>query len=174
MTVAYERPWYKQFWVWFVIAIPALGLLFGLDQQLAQGTALAVTALSPSQLAVVLQAGSNKALTSLDLDQLPIGTLLQGKVLTNQPIPQAPGQPAGYRSLVSLLNSAQAGATLTIVAGHAFGERAPVAVLMDTLYVSIDLGPGCALVIPAEHADAFANTNCSACAFEYAYRNALW
>ncbi|KFN47535.1 pirin family protein [Arenimonas metalli] len=45
------------------------------------------------------------------------------------------------------------GATLTIVAGHAFGERAPVAVLMDTLYVSIDLEPGCALAIPAEHAE---------------------
>lgn len=45
------------------------------------------------------------------------------------------------------------GATLTIVAGHGFGERAPVAVLMDTLYVSIDLEPGGALVIPAEHAE---------------------
>ncbi len=45
------------------------------------------------------------------------------------------------------------GATLTIVAGHAFGERAPVRVLMDTLYVSIDLQPGCALPIPAEHAE---------------------
>ena len=45
------------------------------------------------------------------------------------------------------------GATLTIVAGHAFGARAPVAVLMDTLYVSIYLEPGCALAIPAEHAE---------------------
>jgi redox-sensitive bicupin YhaK (pirin superfamily) len=45
------------------------------------------------------------------------------------------------------------GATLTVVAGHAFGERAPVAVLMDTLYVSIDLQAGCALPIPAEHAE---------------------
>ena len=45
------------------------------------------------------------------------------------------------------------GATLTIVAGHAFGERAPVTVLMDTLYVSIDLEAGCALPIPAEHAE---------------------
>ncbi len=43
------------------------------------------------------------------------------------------------------------GAHLTIVAGHAFGERAPVAVLSDTLYVSIDLQAGAALTIPAEH-----------------------
>ena len=45
------------------------------------------------------------------------------------------------------------GATLTIVAGHAFGERAPVRVLMDTLYVSIDLRAGASLVVPAEHAE---------------------
>lgn len=45
------------------------------------------------------------------------------------------------------------GATLTIVAGHAFGARAPVAVLMDTLYVSIDLEPGATLEIPDEHAE---------------------
>lgn len=31
MTVAYERPWYKQFWVWFVIAIPALAVIFSLQ-----------------------------------------------------------------------------------------------------------------------------------------------
>ncbi len=31
MTVAYERPWYKQFWVWFVIAIPALAVIFSLE-----------------------------------------------------------------------------------------------------------------------------------------------
>ncbi len=43
------------------------------------------------------------------------------------------------------------GAHLTVVAGHAFGARAPVAVLVDTLYVSIDLKAGAELVIPAEH-----------------------
>ncbi|GAB2504651.1 pirin family protein [Arenimonas alkanexedens] len=43
------------------------------------------------------------------------------------------------------------GVRLTIVAGHAFGERAPVAVLINTLYVSIDLSPGASLAIPAEH-----------------------
>jgi redox-sensitive bicupin YhaK (pirin superfamily) len=45
------------------------------------------------------------------------------------------------------------GATLTVVAGHAFGVRSPVAVLVDTLYVSIDLRAGASLRIPAEHAE---------------------
>ena len=45
------------------------------------------------------------------------------------------------------------GATLTIVAGHAFGARSPVAVLVDTLYVSIDLQAGSSLTIPAEHGE---------------------
>ncbi|HMB57089.1 MAG TPA: pirin family protein [Arenimonas sp.] len=45
------------------------------------------------------------------------------------------------------------GVQLTIVAGHAFGERSPVKVLSDTLYVSIDLADGAELVIPAEHAE---------------------
>jgi redox-sensitive bicupin YhaK (pirin superfamily) len=45
------------------------------------------------------------------------------------------------------------GATLTVVAGQAFGARAPVAVLMDTLYVSIDLAAGATLEIPDEHAE---------------------
>jgi hypothetical protein len=45
------------------------------------------------------------------------------------------------------------GATLTIVAGHGFGARAPVAVLSGTLYVSIELRAGASLQIPAEHAE---------------------
>jgi redox-sensitive bicupin YhaK (pirin superfamily) len=40
---------------------------------------------------------------------------------------------------------------MTVVAGHAFGQRSPVKVLADTLYVSIDLEPGATLRIPAEH-----------------------
>lgn len=31
MSIAYERPWYRQFWVWFVIAIPALAVIFSLQ-----------------------------------------------------------------------------------------------------------------------------------------------
>ena len=45
------------------------------------------------------------------------------------------------------------GVRLTIVAGHAFGERSPVAVLSDTLYVSIEMQDGAELAIPAEHVE---------------------
>ena len=45
------------------------------------------------------------------------------------------------------------GARLVVVAGHAFGERSPVRVLVDTLYVSIELRAGQRLLIPAEHAE---------------------
>lgn len=45
------------------------------------------------------------------------------------------------------------GVELAVVAGHAFGRQSPVAVLSGTLYVSIDLEAGAALVIPAEHAE---------------------
>jgi redox-sensitive bicupin YhaK (pirin superfamily) len=45
------------------------------------------------------------------------------------------------------------GATLIVVAGHAFGARSPVAVLVDTLYVSIDIKAGASLRIPAEHVE---------------------
>ncbi len=45
------------------------------------------------------------------------------------------------------------GATLTIVAGHGFGQRSPVAVLSGTLYVSIDLRAGAQLQIPTEHVE---------------------
>lgn len=45
------------------------------------------------------------------------------------------------------------GVTLTVVAGHAFGVRSPVAVLVDTLYVSIDMQAGTSLAIPTEHVE---------------------
>ncbi|MEL0029059.1 MAG: FixH family protein [Perlucidibaca sp.] len=31
MTVAYERPWYKHPWVWFIIAIPTVAVVFSLQ-----------------------------------------------------------------------------------------------------------------------------------------------
>jgi len=46
-----------------------------------------------------------------------------------------------------------AGVELTIVAGHGFGERSPVEVLSETLYVSIDLSVGATLRIPSEHSE---------------------
>jgi redox-sensitive bicupin YhaK (pirin superfamily) len=45
------------------------------------------------------------------------------------------------------------GATLTVVAGHAYGAVSPVDVLMPTLYVSIDLVAGAQLEITDEHAE---------------------
>lgn len=86
-------------------------------QPLPLGTLLAVSQPTPGSLAIsVQQALSNSAapLTRLDPQQLPAGTLLQGKVLTTQLQPSAIGQPSVYRSLVTLLNSALSGSTLTL------------------------------------------------------------
>jgi hypothetical protein len=84
---------------------------------LPQGTSLAITQPSAGNLAITVQqaiASSVAALTRIDTTQLPVGTLLQGKVLTSQTLPQVPGQPTVYRSMVSLLNTALSGATLDI------------------------------------------------------------
>lgn len=45
------------------------------------------------------------------------------------------------------------GVHLTVVAGEAFGERSPVGVFSDTLYVSMDFDDSAELVVPAEHAE---------------------
>ncbi|MBJ9975398.1 flagellar hook-length control protein FliK [Pseudomonas sp. S75] len=87
------------------------------SQPLPPGSQVTLGQLDGSRLAVTVQqaSASNIAtLTRLDTDQVPVGTLLQGKVLTSQALPNEAGQPAVFRSLVSLLNSAQAGATLAV------------------------------------------------------------
>ncbi|MGF6138443.1 flagellar hook-length control protein FliK [Pseudomonas laurylsulfatiphila] len=87
------------------------------NQPLALGTTLLVTQPSAGNLAVTVQqaiASSVATLTRLDTAQLPVGTLLQGKVLTSQVLPQVPGQPMVFRSMVSLLNTALSGSTLSI------------------------------------------------------------
>ena len=87
------------------------------NQPLALGTTLVVTQPSAGNLAVTVQqaiASSVATLTRLDTAQLPVGTLLQGKVLTSQVLPQVPGQPMVFRSMVSLLNTALSGSTLSI------------------------------------------------------------
>ncbi len=87
------------------------------SQPLAQGTLVTVSQPNSSQLAITLQqaiASNVAALTRLDTRELPVGTLVQGKVLTTQLQQQGAGLPPLYRSLVSLLNTAQAGATLAI------------------------------------------------------------
>jgi redox-sensitive bicupin YhaK (pirin superfamily) len=43
------------------------------------------------------------------------------------------------------------GATVRVVAGHAFGARSPVAVFSDTLYAAAELAPGANLTLPAAH-----------------------
>lgn len=87
------------------------------NQPLPQGTHLAVSQPSAGNLAITVQqaiASNVATLSRLDTSQLPVGTLLQGKVLTTQLMPQATGQPAVYRSLVSLLNTTLSGSTLSI------------------------------------------------------------
>jgi hypothetical protein len=87
------------------------------NQPLPVGSQITVSQPESNRLAIMLQQASTSniaTLTQLDTSKVPIGTLLQGKVITNQMLAQAPGQPAVYRALVSLLNSAQAGTTLTV------------------------------------------------------------
>ena len=87
------------------------------SQPLPPGTQLMVSQADGNRLAVMVQqanASNVSTLTRLDTVQIPVGTLLQGKVLTNQALPVNPGEAASFRSLVSLLNSSQAGATLSI------------------------------------------------------------
>lgn len=87
------------------------------SQPMAQGAQLIVSQPSASNLSITVQqalASRVAILTAIDTRQLPVGTLLQGKVLTSQALPQAAGQPTVFRSLVSLLNTVQAGATLNI------------------------------------------------------------
>ncbi|MBU3056702.1 flagellar hook-length control protein FliK [Pseudomonas indica] len=81
---------------------------------LAQGTALAVTALSDTRLLLALQGGGDKPLTQLDLEQLPVGTLLQGKVVASQQVAQAKAEQAVYRVVVNLLNTSLAGSKLSL------------------------------------------------------------
>ncbi len=87
------------------------------NQPLVQGSQLIVSQTASNNLSIRLPyaAASNAAiLTRLDIRQLPIGTLLQGKVLTSQALPQSSGETVIFRSLVTLLNSTQAGATLSL------------------------------------------------------------
>jgi len=43
------------------------------------------------------------------------------------------------------------GATVRVIAGHAYGERSPVAVFSDTLYAAAEIAPGAGLGVPPEH-----------------------
>ncbi|WP_122341726.1 flagellar hook-length control protein FliK [Pseudomonas caricapapayae] len=90
------------------------------------GSLLQVAQASPNELTLTLQqinSALKNSMTSIDTQQLPVGTLLQGKVMTSQVIAQAVNQLAAqnpaaatpvYRSIVMLLNTALAGSSLTI------------------------------------------------------------
>ncbi|ORC59444.1 flagellar hook-length control protein FliK [Pseudomonas floridensis] len=93
------------------------------------GSLLQVSQASPNELTLTLQqlnSALKNSLTSIDTEKLPVGTLLQGKVVTTQIMAQAVSQltatlsnsatpaPATYRSVVMLLNTALAGSSLTI------------------------------------------------------------
>jgi len=58
-----------------------------------------------------------------------------------------------HHPAATLPQTAVDGVEITIVAGHAFGERSPVHVYSDTLYVSLLFDAGAQLRIPAEHAE---------------------
>lgn len=101
----------------------SLPLTPGTSVNVAQGSADTLT-ISVQDL----QKAVTNSLTSIDTRQLPAGTLLQGKVLTTQVAAQnvaqlagqslgqssASAQPANYRSIVMLLNTALAGTSLTV------------------------------------------------------------
>jgi hypothetical protein len=94
---------------------------------LSPGTSVNVAQGSADTLTISvqdLQKAVTNSLTSIDTRQLPAGTLLQGKVLTTQVAAQnvaqltgqanGAAQPATYRSIVMLLNTALAGSSLTV------------------------------------------------------------
>ncbi|MBI6561353.1 MULTISPECIES: flagellar hook-length control protein FliK [Pseudomonas syringae group] len=90
------------------------------------GSLLQVAQASANELTLTLQqlnGALKNSMTSIDTQQLPVGTLLQGKVMTSQVIAQAVNQLAAqnpaaatpiYRSIVMLLNTALAGSSLII------------------------------------------------------------
>jgi len=82
------------------------------NKAVAPGAALFVTAASDTRLMAVLQPGSRQPLGSIDLGQLPVGTIVQGKVTASQQTQQA-GQTV-FKLVISLLNSPLAGQKLNI------------------------------------------------------------
>ena len=80
---------------------------------LVQGSLLSVTALSDTRLTMALK-GGERALGSLDLDLLPVGTLVQGKVVSSELAAQGKAQAVVYKVLVNVLNTPLAGSQLSI------------------------------------------------------------
>ncbi len=78
------------------------------------GSSLNVIALSETRLAVALQEGASQPLDSLDLDQLPVGSLLQGKVVASQQMVQEQTQKALFRIVAQLLSGPLSGQRITV------------------------------------------------------------
>ncbi|MEK0363717.1 flagellar hook-length control protein FliK [Pseudomonas sp. CBC3] len=78
----------------------------------APGAAMLVTALSDTRLNAALQPGNRQPQSSIDLDLLPLGTVVQGKVTASQQI-QQDGKTL-FKVVISLLNSPLAGQKLNV------------------------------------------------------------
>ncbi|WP_152222043.1 flagellar hook-length control protein FliK [Pseudomonas sp. SCB32] len=77
-------------------------------------TNLAATLISQPNLTQLGLGGRQPTLGSLDLNLLPVGTLLQGKVDSSQPLPQNKAEQVIYKVLVTLLNTPLAGRQMSI------------------------------------------------------------
>ena len=82
------------------------------NKALAPGSALFVTAASDTRLMAVLQPAGRQPMSSIDLGQLPVGTVIQGKVSASQQTQQA-GQTT-FKLVITLLNSPLAGQKFNI------------------------------------------------------------
>lgn len=78
-------------------------------QAMTPGQSLTLTALGQNQLGLAQQAGTQAAMTRIDLAKIPINSLLQAKVIQVEPQPQG-----NFRATLSLSNTALAGQTLII------------------------------------------------------------
>ncbi|WP_434456060.1 flagellar hook-length control protein FliK [Stutzerimonas urumqiensis] len=103
------------------------------------GAAYAVTALSESRLIANLQLPGLQPLESLDLDTLPPGSLIQGRVVATQAAVNEAGT-TGYRMLVSLLDTPLSGRKLSV--------EAPAALPVGSLLTARVLDSQALAVVP--------------------------
>ncbi|WP_413043973.1 flagellar hook-length control protein FliK [Pseudomonas sp. YJ42] len=76
------------------------------------GTAMLITAVSDTRLMAALQPGNRQPQSSIDLTQLPVGSVVQGKVTASQQA-QQDGKTV-FKVVISLLNSPLAGQKLNV------------------------------------------------------------
>ncbi len=83
------------------------------NKALAPGTAYAVTALSDTRLQASPQPAGRQPVSTLDLQQLPVGSVVQGRVVATSQQPGDDGKTV-FKVVLSLLNSPLAGQKLNI------------------------------------------------------------